>query len=79
MYYSHIEFPELAACGYESRTVEDPRASFRLMDGRARLAARNTWSGRSDFVVDPRDLLADDSEAPWLLRFACAASRVRLA
>jgi hypothetical protein len=79
MQYLHIEFPLfLKNGGYNPTTVECPKESYRLMDSRARLAARGEFKGRSDFITDPRDLLIYDSEAPYLLRFACAASRVRL-
>jgi hypothetical protein len=78
MMYTHIDFPDFRDCGYAPSAVEDPKGSYRLMDGRARLALKGEWkTERSSFVSDPRDLLRTNSEAPWLLRFACAASRVR--
>ncbi len=80
MYYSHLDFTEFARCGYPASPVESPRESYRLMDGRARLAAKGRWkSEKSDFVTDPRDLLHSYSEESYLLRFACAASQCRLA
>lgn len=79
MYYSHIAYSEFERCGTKSLPVEDPRDSYRLMDGRARLALKGQWkSNQSDFVTDPRDLLRTASEEPYLLRFACAASQCRL-
>jgi hypothetical protein len=76
--YTHIDFAEFRACGYTPVAVEDAKESYRLMDARARLALKGAWkSERSSFVTDPRDLLRTNEEAPWLLRFACAASRVR--
>jgi hypothetical protein len=77
MTYTHLEFSWFRDCGYTPSKVEDPKESYRLMDGRARLALQGAWKGRSSFICDPRDLLRRDSEAPWLLRFACAASRAR--
>lgn len=79
MMYMHIDFPAFRDCGYEPAIVEDAKEAYRLMDGRARMALNGDWkTDRSSFVMDPRDLLRTNSEAPYLLRFACAASRVRL-
>ena len=75
--YIHVEFEQFHRSGYIPAPVEFPKESYRLMDARARLALKGQWVGRSSRVSDPRDLLRRDSEAPWLLRFACAASRVR--
>ncbi len=75
--YIHVAFCQFHRCGYIPAPVEDPKASYRLLDARARQVLKGRWDGRSSRVSDPRDLLRRDSEGPWLLRFACAASRAR--
>lgn len=73
-----INFADFVACGYMPKPVEDAKETYKLVDRRARLAAKGRWYGLSAFITDARDLLRDDSEAPYMLRFACAACKVRL-